>query len=134
MDTPATNNTGRCGSRFARPVFLWAVTGAATQIIVDWIFKHPERFHVSRWLALVPILPMMCFVVAMVRAVRKMDELQRRICFESVAVSFLLTVVLTLVFAGLDSTGIYRASYDDVATPMMAFWACAYIFSSWRYR
>jgi len=89
---------------------------------------------VSRWLALVPILPMMCFVVAMVRAVRKMDELQRRICFESVAVSFLLTVVLTLVFAGLDSTGIYRASYDDVATPMMAFWACAYIFSSWRYR
>jgi len=133
MDTPA-NQTGICRSRFTRPVFLWAVTGAATQIIVAWILKHPGHFPAPHWLGLVPVLPMMFFVVALVRAVRKMDELQRRIYFESVSISFVATLALSLVFAGLDSAGIYRASYNDLGTPMMALWACAYIFSSWRYR
>jgi hypothetical protein len=136
MNTPSVNTTGACSfrSRFARPVFLWAVTGVATQIIVDWIFKHPGHYPVPRWLGLAPILPMMFFVVALVRAVQKMDELQRRIFFESVAIAFVATLALTLVFAGLDIAGIYRASYDDLGTPMMAIWAGAYIFCSWRYR
>jgi hypothetical protein len=134
MNTPTANTTGICRSRFARPVFLWAVTGAATQIIVDWIFKHPGHYPAPRWLGLVPVPPMMFFVVALVRSVQKMDELQRRIFFESVSIAFVATLALTLVFAGLDIAGIYRASYDDLGTPMMAIWACAYIFCSWRYR
>lgn len=77
---------------------------------------------------------MMFFVGSLVRAVQRMDELQRRIFFESVSIAFVATLALSLVLAGLDSAGIYRASYDDLGTPMMALWACAYIFSSWRYR
>jgi hypothetical protein len=77
---------------------------------------------------------MMFFVVALVRAVQKMDELQRRIFFEAVSIAFVATLTLSLVLAGLDSAGIYHASYDDLGTPMLALWAVAYIFSSWRYR
>jgi hypothetical protein len=136
MNIPTANTTGACSfrSRFARPVFLWAVTGAAAQIAVAWLFKHPGHFPAPRWLGLVPALPMMFFVGSLVRAVQRMDELQRRIFFESVSIAFVATLALSLVLAGLDSAGIYRASYDDLGTPMMALWACAYIFSSWRYR
>jgi hypothetical protein len=134
MNTPNTNTTVLCRSRFTRPVFLWALAAAAAQIIVAWTLKHPDRFPAPRWLVFAPVLVMLCFVVAFVRAVWRMDELQQRICFESVAIAFVLTVALSYVFAGLASAGIYHASYDDLGTPMMVLWAAAYIYCSWRYR
>ncbi len=135
MNTPNTNTTVvLCRSRFTRPVFLWAVTGAAAQIIVAWIFKHPGHHPVPHWLALVPVLPLILFVVAFVRAAWKMDELQQRICFESVAIAFVPAVALSYIFGGLASAGMYHASYDDLGTPMMVLWAAAYIYCSWRYR
>jgi hypothetical protein len=63
-----------------------------------------------------------------------MDELQKRICLESVFIAFMLTLVLAFVFGGLERAGIYRPAWDSLGTPMMFFWACAYAFSSWRYR
>lgn len=76
----------------------------------------------------------MFFVVALFRAVQKMDELQKRICLESVFIAFMFTLVLTFVVAGLDQAGIYHAKPDALGTPMMFLWACAYIVSAWRYR
>jgi hypothetical protein len=72
--------------------------------------------------------------VALFRAVQRMDELQRRICLESVFFAFLLTLVLAFVLAGLDRAGIYHAQFDALGAPMMGLWACAYIVSVWRYR
>jgi hypothetical protein len=74
------------------------------------------------------------FIASLARTVQKMDEMQKRICLESAFIAFLLTLTLTFVFAGLDRAGVYRATWDDVGTSMLFFWACAYIFSSWRYR
>ena len=73
-------------------------------------------------------------MVALFRAVQRMDELQRRICLESVFIAFLLTLVLAFVVAGLDRAGIYHAKFDALGAPMMGLWACAYIASVWRYR
>ena len=120
-------------SRFTRSVFLWALCAELTEIAVRSLVKTTTR-SVPLWLTLLPVIPAMFFVVALFRAAQRMDELQRRICLESVFIAFLLTVVLVFVVAGLDRAGIYHAESDALGTPIIGLWACAYIVSVWRYR
>jgi hypothetical protein len=120
-------------SRFTRPVFLWALCAVLTEIGVQSLGKIPT-WSVPPWLTLLPVIPAICFVVALFRSVQKMDELQKRICLESVFIAFMLTLVLAFVVAGLDQAGIYHAKSDVLGTPMMGLWASAYVISAWRYR
>jgi len=119
-------------SRFTRPVFLWAMCAVLTEFAVQSLGK--TTWSVPPWLTFLPVIPAMFFVVALFRAVQRMDELQKRICLESVFIAFMLTLVLAFVVAGLDQAGIYHAKSDALGTPMMGLWACAYIVSVWRYR
>jgi hypothetical protein len=114
--------------RLTRPAFLWALCALVLEVEVE---HHPG---VPKLVALLPLIPALLFVVAVVRTVQKMDELQKRICLESVFIAFMLTLVLTFVLAGLSQAGIYHPEWDSVGTPMMFLWASAYIFSSWKYR
>jgi hypothetical protein len=125
----ATNRT--FSSRFTRPVFLCAVAAALTQILVTWLVAHQQ---VPRWAALLPLLPYMLFFAAMVRSVLKMDEMQKRICLESASIAFLLTLIVTAVFGGLEQAGIARAPWSEVGGLMMLLWAGVYAVSAWRYR
>jgi hypothetical protein len=118
-------------SRFTRPVFLWAVAAALTEILVTWLVVHG---HVPRWLGLLPVLPYMLFFAAMVRSVLKMDEMQKRICLESASVAFLLTLILTAFFGGNEQAGVGRPPWEEVGSFMMLLWAGSYAVSAWRYR
>jgi hypothetical protein len=66
--------------------------------------------------------------------IQKVDELQKRIRFESVFIAFMATLALTFVLAGLDRAGIHRAGGDDIGSSMMLLWGCAYVFCAWKYR
>jgi hypothetical protein len=125
-------NAYKCRSRFTRPVFLWGATAFLIEVAVQWCYRRGWRVPLS--VGLLPLLPMAFFIVALARTVQKMDEMQKRICLESALIAFLLTLALTFVFAGLDRAGVYRATWEDVGTPMLFLWGCAYLFSSWRYR
>lgn len=92
----------------------------------------PAAEHVT--LALVPLLPSLLFMFALVRMVMHMDELQKLICLESVFIAFVCSLIITFVFAGLEQAGAYRPPWDEVGTAMMALWAVAYVYSSWKYR
>ena len=119
--------------RFTRPVFLWALCAQLTEFVVESLGKMKPQLA-PPWVMFLPVLPAIAFVFALTRAVQKMDELQRRICLESVFIAFMLTVVLAFVVSGLAQAEIYHAKSDALGTPMMALWACAYIFCTWRYR
>lgn len=80
------------------------------------------------------LLLMFLFAASAARMILKMDELQKRICVESLSIAFLLTLVLTLIFVVLEHTGLHRPKWDDLSFYMMLLWACAYVFSAWRYR
>jgi hypothetical protein len=120
-------------SRFTRPVFLWALCAALTEFAVQSLGKT-ATWSVPPWFTFLPVIPAILFVTTLFRAVQRMDELQKRICLESVFIAFMLTLVLAFVVAGLDQAGIYHAEFDALGAPMMGLWACAYIVSVWRYR
>ncbi len=118
-------------SRFTRPVFLWAVGAALTDILSAWLLV---RGRGPRWVGLLPILPSLFFLLALVQSVLRMDEMQKRICLESASIAFLLTFVITFVFSGIEQAGIARAPWDLIGAFMMLLWAGAYGISTWRYR
>jgi hypothetical protein len=118
-------------SRFTRPVFLWAVAAALTQVLMTSLVAHKQ---VPQWAALLPLLPYMCFFAAMVRSVLKMDEMQKRISLESASIAFLLTLIMTAVLGGLEQAGIARPPWGEVGGLMMLLWAGVYAVSAWRYR
>lgn len=124
-----------CRSRFTRPVFLWALGGLVTELALQTLVRARGLDQRLQFLMLLPLVPVAFFLVALVRAIQKMDELQKRITLESIAIAFILTLILTFALAGLQSAGINFASLrDDVGSCMLLFWAGAYVFSARRYR
>jgi hypothetical protein len=133
----ATNSSrrSRLTSIFTRPYVLWGIAALATQLTAEWLFKHGElRSPAGPILGFLPSLLAIFMVVALVKDVRKLDEMRRRIHLQAAAISFLLTVILTFVFDGLKSAGIYRATLSDLDTATVLFWVAALIFLSLRYR
>jgi hypothetical protein len=118
-------------TRFTRPVFLWAVAAALTELLASWLLVHTGS---PRWVGLLPLLPYMGFFWALVRSVLKMDEMHQRICLESASIAFLLTLIITSVFGGIEQAGIGRAPWDLIGGLMLLLWAGAYGLSAWRYR
>ncbi len=127
--------SSRLTSIFARPFVVWGFAALATSLTVQWIFKHEELHSPARqMLGFLPALLAVLFVVAFVKDVHKLDEMKRRIHLQAAAISFLLTVILTFVFDGLRSAGIYSATVSDLDTATVLIWAAALIFLSLRYR
>jgi hypothetical protein len=118
-------------SRFTRPVFRWAIAAALTEIVVALLLKHTQA---PRWVGLLPLLPYMLYFAALVRTVMKMDEMQKRISIESASFAFLLTLIITSVFAAIEQAGIGHPPWDVVDGLMLLLWSCAYAVSAWRYR
>ena len=127
--------SSRLASIFLRPFVLWGFAALATGILVEWILNHMELHSPARpILGFFPALLAVMFVVAFVKDVRKLDEMRRQIHMQAAGISFLLTVILTFVFDGLKTAGIYRATLSDIDTATVLIWAAALIFLSLRYR
>jgi hypothetical protein len=127
-------NQAPCHSRFTRPVFLWAVAALVTDLAVEWFPVHVLHQPAPRLLTLLPLIPVIFFWIALAQMIQKVDELQKRIWYESVFIAFMATMALTFVLAGLERMGIHRAPWDDIGSAMLLFWGCAYVFCSERYR
>jgi len=121
--------------RLTRPVFLWWVVAWTAEVTVEWLFRRGGLpSPVRPFLAFLPVPLWVFFVVAFVRTVRRMDELQQQIYLQALSLAFGLTLALTLLFAGLERAGIYRVAWSDVVSSLMFLWVIAYFFASWRYR
>jgi FtsH-binding integral membrane protein len=123
------------GSRLRQPVFVWGAAALATQLAVDWLFdyRHPRSLAWSCF-AFLPALMWILVIVGFVRAFLTSDELQQRIHLQAASIAFVLTVILTLIFAGLARAGIYQGTWNDLGSPLMFLLLVAYVFSAWRYR
>lgn len=129
------SGSSRLSSIFTRPFVLWGMAALGAALAVEWILKHEELNTPARpMLAFLPALLAIGFVVAFVKDVRKLDEMRRGIHMQAAAISFLLTVILTFVFDGLKSAGIYHATLSDLDTATMLIWAATLIVLSMRYR
>lgn len=124
-----------CRPRFTRPLFLWALAGLMMQMALEFFVGANALHPHLRFLLLLPLVPEAFFIGGLVRAILKMDELERRVTLESIAIAFGLTLVLTFALAALENAGVNCTWVRvEVGNFILGFWATAYIFSSRRYR
>lgn len=85
-------------------------------------------------LALVPVIPMVAMALAVVRQLRRMDELARRIQLEALGLSFVCTALITFSYGFLETAGLPRLSMFYVWPVMGLVWALATVAGVRRYR
>lgn len=129
------NRSSRLTTVLAQPFILWGIAALATTFTVQWTFKHEELHSPAKpILGFLPSLMAILFVVAFVKAVRKLDEMRRHIQMQAAGIAFLLTVILTFLFDGLKNAEIYTATLSDIDSATILIWMVALIFLSARYR
>jgi len=122
-----------CGfwKRINRPVFWWSIVALNAELLI----KHlPRSIAELKFIALLPVLPLLMFIPALIRTIRKMDEMQRRICLEASSIAFALALVFSIVVDALAEAGVYQPKFIDTGTLLLLLWGCAFIFTSLRYK
>lgn len=84
-------------------------------------------------LSLMPVIPGLTICWAIVRQLRRVDELQRKIQFEALGLAFAATAIITFSYGFLENVGFPKLSMFAVWPLMAAFWIIGYIISSRRY-
>jgi hypothetical protein len=116
-----------------------AIRGAAAGYVVTLLLAitYVRNWPDSAWrypVMLVPVIPAVYGLVAIMRSVRAMDELQRRVHLEGVAFAFATTVVVTLSWGLLERAGAPKLPSVWVATIMIGLWGIGNRIAARRYR
>jgi hypothetical protein len=119
--------------------YMRAIRGAAAGYVVTLMLAI---FFIRAWpgsvwrfpVMLVPVIPAVYGLVAIMRFVRGMDELQRRVHLEGVAFAFATTVVVMLSWGLLERAGAPKLPTVWVATFMIALWGIGNYVAARRYR
>ena len=117
------------------PVFLAFLAYALTlvvslRLLAGGIDDRAAEIAVS----LAPVLPTIAVCLCIVRQIRRMDEMQRALQFEALALSFAATALLTFSYGFLENVGFPKLSFFVVLPLMCALWALGVLVAQWRYR
>lgn len=85
-------------------------------------------------LAVLPVTPLPFAVLAFVRSMRRMDELQRRIQLEAISFGFGTTLLITLTIGFLENAGLPRLSWIWVTPLMIPLWSLGLFIANRHYR
>jgi len=100
---------------------------------IPLIDAYPE----SAWripLAIAPILPFIYGIFVYVRYLRMVDELQRRIALEALAIAFGASAAITFGYGLLQFAGLPDANWSFVWIVMGGSWILGGLYADRRYR
>ncbi len=102
-------------------------------LVVSWA----PRFADTIWgylVVMIPLIPGIFIAVGIFRAMAQLDELERRIIFEAVALSFTLTLLLLLSLSFLSMVGDPQIRTDFILLFMAITLVIGKLWGNWRYR
>lgn len=113
---------------------LLAYTGVLVGSI-SWL--NSQKDMATPWrdlLALSPMLPGALVVWAILRQLSRLDELQRRVQFEALAMAFAGTAFISFSYGFLEGLGYPRLSMFVVWPLMAGLWMLGLVLASRRYK
>ena len=96
-------------------------------------YRAVDQDVLRAMVAVVPVVPTLLGLAAILRAVRRMDELERRIHFEAVAFAFAATALLTFTYGLLENVDFPRISLTWILPLMVALWGLGQALARRRY-
>ncbi len=114
-----------CGSMLAYSVVL----------VVSLVFlrENPD----SPWripVTVAPVIPIVFAMQAVIRAVRRMDELRRHIHLEAVIIAYLATLILCFSYGFLENVGFPSFNTMWVGVVMIGLWSIGQLLANRKYR
>ncbi|MWD29183.1 hypothetical protein E0K89_017015 [Aquicoccus sp. SCR17] len=83
--------------------------------------------------SLAPVLPGLAVCWAVLRQMRRLDEMQRRLQLEALSLAFALTAILTFSYGFLENVGFPRLSMFAVLPLMAVLWTAGVLLGRLRY-
>ena len=120
-------------ARLVRPLILPFILYLLFLVVsTNWLEANP---HVP-WraaVALVPMIPGVYIALGIVRAILQLDEMQRRILLEGIAVSFAGTFVLVTSFGLLGFADVPQLNGSYISLFMALLWLVGKLWAARRY-
>ena len=85
-------------------------------------------------IAIAPAILGFFFFIYMANAISRLDELQRRIQVEAIAIGFGISVLLTMIYGLLGIAGLPQANWLYVSVMMVFSWLVGKLWIRWKYR
>lgn len=117
-------------------VRFFSAMGAYVALLLLSIYvlqRNPEAWW-RGLVAVLPAIPATLVVLAVVRYVERMDELQRRIHLGALGFAAAVTALLTFTWGLLENAGFPRISMLWVFPLMCALWGIGAAVAAYRYR
>ncbi|HEY8597461.1 MAG TPA: hypothetical protein VIL85_03460 [Thermomicrobiales bacterium] len=118
---------------YAKELIAAFVAYGIVLIASTWIINArpdaPWRFAV----ALLPMIPAIGVLVAILRQMGRLDELQRRIQFEAIAFAFAGTALLTFSYGFVENVGFPHLSWFFIWPIMATLWIIGLGIATRRY-
>ena len=125
------------GQRYNRAAIGWALVSGAMAIICGWLLRNTDPSPAMRLTyAALPVIPSILYLLAVVKAVRALDELHRRIQLEAVAFAFVATLVLSLSYGMLQKSGFFRGwawNWEGIWGLMIVTWVAGQVIANRQY-
>lgn len=109
-------------------------------VVIDigasWALEHMELGSAARIaVSLAPIPAKIAVIGLILQAIRRLDEFQKRVHFESVTVAFLSTGVAVIVYGYLErAQAVGPLNMEVVWTFMLCFYAIGYFIAKVHYK
>jgi hypothetical protein len=118
-------------------VFLvTALLASAIDLTASWLLRNPGPGTTGRVaIALMPLPGDIALILLFLRAIRTLDEFQKRVHFEAIAVAFLSTGVAVFVYGYLQQAQVVGSlNAGLVWVFMLVFYAIGYAVAVRHYR
>ena len=96
----------------------------------SYLQAHPENVLV----ALIPMVPAIFLAIGTIRAIGKLDEMEKRIILEAAGFSFVLTFLIVLSMGMVGMAGVSQLDGIYVALLMAVLLVIGKLMGNWRYR
>jgi hypothetical protein len=118
-------------------VFLvTAVLASAIDLVASWLLRNPGPGTTGRVaIALMPLPGDIALILLVLGAIRTLDEFQKRVHFEAIAVAFLSTGVAVFVYGYLQQAQVVGSLNAGLVWAfMLIFYAIGYVVAARHYR
>lgn len=85
------------------------------------------------WSSLLAIIPSILFVLVVAYGIAHLDEMQRRIQVEGIAIAFAGTVIVASIFTFLGMAGVQSPGWSVLILVMVLMWVVGKLWTMWRY-
>lgn len=102
-------------------------------VSLSFLKGYPE----SSWripFSLAPVIPIAFMMGAVIRGVRRMDEMHKQIQLEALVFAFCATMFLSISYGFLENVGFPSVNWMWVGFSMVALWGIGGAIASMRYR